>query len=87
MTVGGSSLDLDRLPRHVAIIMDGNGRWAKKRKRPRLYGHKVGADSVSDIVRVCRELGIASNNCYVILHRARHQLRACLEKTWFGQGE
>jgi RNA polymerase sigma-70 factor (ECF subfamily) len=40
-----------------------------------------------DIEEICRELGIASNNCYVILHRARHQLRACLEKTWFGQGE
>lgn len=39
-----------------------------------------------DIGEICRELGIASNNCYVILHRARHQLRACLEKTWFGQG-
>ena len=64
MTVGESSLDLDRLPRHVAIIMDGNGRWAKKRKRPRLYGHKVGADSVSDIVRVCRELGIAYLTLY-----------------------
>jgi len=40
-----------------------------------------------DIEEICRELGIASNNCYVILHRARHQLRACLEETWFGQGE
>lgn len=40
-----------------------------------------------DVEEICRELGIASNNCYVILHRARHQLRACLEKTWFGQGE
>jgi undecaprenyl diphosphate synthase len=54
----GTTIDLDRLPRHVAIIMDGNGRWAKKRKKPRLYGHKVGADSVSDIVEACREIGI-----------------------------
>ncbi len=53
-----TTLDLERLPRHVAIIMDGNGRWAKKRKKPRLYGHKVGADSVSDIVEACREFGI-----------------------------
>lgn len=52
------TLDLARLPRHVAIIMDGNGRWAKSRNRPRLYGHKVGADSVQDIVEVCREIGI-----------------------------
>lgn len=54
----GSSIDLERLPRHIAIIMDGNGRWAKQRKKPRLYGHKVGADSVSEIVEVCREIGV-----------------------------
>ena len=56
--MSGTTLDADRLPRHVAIIMDGNGRWAKKKKKPRLYGHKVGADSVSDIVEACREIGI-----------------------------
>jgi undecaprenyl diphosphate synthase len=55
---GSATIDFENLPRHVAIIMDGNGRWAKKRKKPRLYGHKVGADSVSDIVEVCREIGI-----------------------------
>lgn len=38
--------------------MDGNGRWAEKRKKPRLFGHKVGADSVGDIVETCREIGI-----------------------------
>jgi RNA polymerase sigma-70 factor (ECF subfamily) len=40
-----------------------------------------------EVDEICRELDIASSNCYVILHRARHQLRACLEKTWFGEGE
>lgn len=40
-----------------------------------------------DIEEICRDLGISSSNCYVILHRARHQLRGCLEKTWFGRGE
>jgi RNA polymerase sigma-70 factor (ECF subfamily) len=40
-----------------------------------------------DIDTICRELGIGTSNCYVILHRARHQLRGCLEKTWFGRGE
>lgn len=53
-----SLLDPDRIPSHVAIVMDGNGRWAKQRKKPRLYGHKVGADSVRDIVETSRELGI-----------------------------
>ncbi len=53
-----SAVDLNRLPRHVAIIMDGNGRWAEKRHEPRLYGHKAGAESVRDIVEAARELGI-----------------------------
>ncbi len=55
---GTTTIDVSRLPRHVAIIMDGNGRWARRRKKPRLYGHKVGADSVRDIVETCREIGI-----------------------------
>lgn len=53
-----STIDLNRLPRHVAIIMDGNGRWAQKRKQPRLFGHKAGAESVQNIVETCREIGI-----------------------------
>jgi undecaprenyl diphosphate synthase len=53
-----SAVDLNRLPRHVAIIMDGNGRWAEKRHEPRLFGHKAGAKSVRDIVEAARELGI-----------------------------
>ncbi len=64
MTSAPISIDPQRLPRHVAIIMDGNGRWAKQRHQPRLYGHKVGADSVSDIVRVCREIGIGHLTLY-----------------------
>lgn len=47
-----------RCPRHIAIIMDGNGRWAKKRKLPRIAGHKVGVDSVRAIVRACSDKGI-----------------------------
>jgi undecaprenyl diphosphate synthase len=46
------------IPRHVAIIMDGNGRWAKQRGLPRVEGHRVGADSVREIVRASGELGI-----------------------------
>jgi undecaprenyl diphosphate synthase len=55
---GIATVDLSRLPRHVAIIMDGNGRWAQRRKKPRLFGHKAGAESVSVIVESCREMGI-----------------------------
>ena len=51
-------VDMSRLPRHIAIIMDGNGRWAKKRGLPRTAGHKVGAESFRDIATYCRELGV-----------------------------
>ncbi|MBP1747816.1 MAG: pyrophosphate synthase [Deltaproteobacteria bacterium] len=48
----------DRLPTHVAIIMDGNGRWAKRQKLKRVEGHRVGIDSVRDITEACYEFGI-----------------------------
>lgn len=47
-----------RLPRHVAIVMDGNGRWAKKRFMPRVYGHKVGVDTLVSTVNACLARGI-----------------------------
>ena len=46
------------VPRHVAIIMDGNGRWAKLRGKPRIFGHRAGADSLRAILRACREHGV-----------------------------
>ncbi|WP_028580620.1 isoprenyl transferase [Desulfogranum japonicum] len=46
------------IPQHIAIIMDGNGRWAEARHRPRLFGHKAGVDSVRDIVETAREIGV-----------------------------
>src|SRR5437016_14218337 len=52
------------LPRHVAIIMDGNGRWAKKRGLPRIEGHRKGADSVREVTRACRELGLQALTLY-----------------------
>ena len=51
-------LDPKRLPRHVAIIMDGNGRWAKRRGLPRVYGHKKGSEVAKDIINKTWELGI-----------------------------
>ena len=51
-------VDMSRLPRHIAIIMDGNGRWAKKRGLPRTAGHKIGAETFRDIAAYCRELGV-----------------------------
>ena len=52
-----ADLDTDTLPKHIAIIMDGNGRWAQKRSLLRTMGHKVGVESVQNIVRASREIG------------------------------
>ncbi len=51
-------LDKKRLPKHIAIIMDGNGRWAQKNRMGRISGHRAGAESVRIIVETCREIGI-----------------------------
>ena len=48
----------DRLPRHLAVVMDGNGRWAHRRRLPRFEGHRAGARSARECVRACAELGI-----------------------------
>src|SRR4051794_26047588 len=57
-------MSAQELPRHLAIIMDGNGRWAKRRNLPRIEGHRKGADSVRDITRACREMGIQALTLY-----------------------
>jgi undecaprenyl diphosphate synthase len=57
-------LDASRIPRHIAIIMDGNGRWAKSRGLPRVAGHKMGVDSVRAAVRTCGELGVSVLTLY-----------------------
>lgn len=51
-------MDKNRLPVHIAVIMDGNGRWAKKRGLPRIMGHKEGAESVRVITETCAQIGI-----------------------------
>jgi len=58
-------LDMDRIPRHVAIIMDGNGRWARERGLPRHAGHRAGVDSLRETVKACSELGIEVLSAYV----------------------
>ena len=52
------------IPRHVAIIMDGNGRWAKRRLLPRAAGHKAGVDAVRKTVRAAKELGLEALTLY-----------------------
>ena len=51
-------LDLHKIPRHIAVIMDGNGRWAKDRHMPRVFGHRAGMESVREIVRASAELHV-----------------------------
>lgn len=58
------AIDLGRLPKHIAIIMDGNGRWAQMRGQPRPIGHKQGSESVRQIVRASRRLGIGALTLY-----------------------
>jgi undecaprenyl diphosphate synthase len=53
-----AKIDLQQLPRHIAIIMDGNGRWAKEQGQDRLFGHYHGVESVRNIVEGCAELGV-----------------------------
>jgi undecaprenyl diphosphate synthase len=61
-----AGLDLQRLPRHVAIIMDGNGRWARSRGKPRTDGHAAGADAVACVVEECCRLGISYLTLYCL---------------------
>ncbi len=51
-------IDLQKLPRHIAVIMDGNGRWAKAHGKPRVFGHKNGVKSVREITEAAAELGV-----------------------------
>jgi undecaprenyl diphosphate synthase len=59
-----ADLDPHNIPRHVAIIMDGNGRWARQRRRPRIFGHRAGTKTVKKIVTAAREIGIAVLTLY-----------------------
>jgi undecaprenyl diphosphate synthase len=56
--------DPDKLPGHIAIIMDGNGRWAASRKKPRVFGHRAGVKTVDRIVTFCRKNGIKALTLY-----------------------
>ena len=57
-------IDLTRLPRHIAIIMDGNGRWAKQRGSPRVEGHRAGIASVRETVETCARLELDALTLY-----------------------
>jgi undecaprenyl diphosphate synthase len=57
-------IDFERLPKHIAVIMDGNGRWAKSKGMPRVFGHKNGVTAVREISEACAELGIKHLTLY-----------------------
>jgi undecaprenyl diphosphate synthase len=59
-----SELNLTKLPQHVAVIMDGNGRWAKQRGLPRIEGHRRGANTLKEMLRYCKDLGIETLTAY-----------------------
>jgi undecaprenyl diphosphate synthase len=75
--------DSQKLPKHVAIIMDGNGRWAKKRAMNRIRGHEEGAESVRAIVRTSREIGISWLTLYAFSEenwiRPRYEINALMK--------
>jgi len=56
--MGNIDVSSENLPRHIAIIMDGNGRWAKKRSLPRIQGHRIGMESLRDVITTCSRVGI-----------------------------
>ena len=57
-------IDSNRLPKHIAIIMDGNGRWAKEQGKPRLFGHQSAIQSVREVNEACAELGVSYLTLY-----------------------
>lgn len=59
-----ADLDETRLPKHVAVIMDGNGRWAKRQGLPRIMGHRRGVDALKELLRCCKDWGIPALTAY-----------------------
>ena len=76
------ALDPDRLPQHIAIIMDGNGRWARKRNLPRAAGHKAGVEPVRASVETCAQLGIRALTLYAFSTENWKRPRAEVDTLW-----
>ena len=53
-----NEIDKDKVPKHIAIIMDGNGRWAQSQGKDRTFGHQNGVESVREAIKGCREIGV-----------------------------
>src|SRR5580693_8581700 len=76
------SLDPARIPAHIAIIMDGNGRWAKRRGLPRIAGHKVGVSTVRSVVEDCANLGVGVLTLYAFSAENWKRPRAEVDMLW-----
>lgn len=76
-------IDLEKLPRHIAIIMDGNGRWARKHNRPRVFGHKNGVSAVRESAEASAELGVEVLTLYAFStenwKRPKNEVNALME--------
>jgi undecaprenyl diphosphate synthase len=77
-----SSLDPDRLPRHIAVIMDGNGRWATQRRMPRVAGHRAGVNSVREITESCAQLHLDALTLYAFSVENWKRPRAEVDTLW-----
>ncbi len=75
-------IDPDRLPAHIAIIMDGNGRWARRRHLPRVAGHKAGISSVRTAVETCAQMGIHALTLYAFSVENWKRPRAEVDTLW-----
>jgi undecaprenyl diphosphate synthase len=76
------AIDPDRLPAHIAIIMDGNGRWAKRRRLPRAAGHRAGVPPVRSTVETCARLGLRALTLYAFSVENWKRPRAEVETLW-----
>ena len=76
------ALDPDRLPKHIAIIMDGNGRWAKRRSLPRVAGHRAGVEPVRVTVETCARLGVKALTLYAFSVENWKRPRAEVDTLW-----
>lgn len=78
-----AAIDPARIPRHIAVIMDGNGRWAKQRGKPRIFGHREGAASVRAIIDTCARLGVEAVTLYAFStenwKRPRTEIKALMQ--------
>jgi len=76
------AIDPDRLPAHIAIIMDGNGRWAKRRRLPRAAGHRAGVQPVRSTVETCARLGLRTLTLYAFSAENWKRPRAEVDTLW-----